>query len=201
MADWHDSIEQLLATYSDESMVRESLHRKAYYRYKKRLTCFQLPIICLSAIGGAAQFLSKSYPHIEGTIVTCTASTSILVSIVSAIMAYLKLGDLKTKHEVAQVAWQNFFNSIKHELSLSRELRSDANEFLQTVKAGYDRLFEISPICDQSQLSEVKKKVRKGGARDFRVPTYLNGFQHTAVYGQAEPDGPEFEDNTVASDE
>ena len=190
--EWEESVETLLQKYCDESQVREALHRKAYYWYKRALTCFQLPIIILSALSGSMQFLSKSYPHLEGTIIIVTAGTSIGVSIISAVMTYLKLGEYKNKHEVSQVAWQNFYNTVKHTLSLSRDLRQDSSEFLQTVKASYDRLFEISPICNQGFIKAIKKKVRNATSPEFAIPCYLNGFRHTPVYGR----GDEYEENT-----
>ena len=159
---WEISQEEVLRKYCDESQVREALHRRAYYWYKKALTCFQLPIIILSALSGSMQLLSKSYPSIESTIVTCTAGTSITVSIISAVMTYLKLGEFKTRHETSQIHWQNFYNTVKHELSLSRDLREDSTEFLQKVVASYHRLFEISPICNHGFIQAIKKKTVPG---------------------------------------
>ena len=159
--DWHESVERLLQKYCDEAQVREALHRKAYYWYKRSLTCFQLPIIIMSALSGSFQFLSKSFPHYESTIVTCTASVSITVSIVSAVMTYLKLGEQKTKNEVSQVAWQNFYNTVSHQLNLARDLRQEPEAFLDEVKKSYDRLFEISPICNRGFIMDIRRRVMK----------------------------------------
>ena len=195
---WHDSVEKLLQKYSDEAQIRESLHRKAYYHYKRTLACFQLPIIVMSAVSGSLQFLSKSYPSYEQYIVTGTASLSITVSIVSAIMTYLKLGESKSKHEASQVAWQNFFNHVSHQLGLARELRNDPAEVLVDIKQQYDRLFEISPICSNEFIASIKKKVHKHATPEFNIPTYLNGFKHTLIY--ADPD-QDYESNHSQEDE
>ena len=190
--EWHDSIERLLQKYCDEAQIREALHRRAYYWYKKTLTCFQLPIIIMSAVSGSVQFLSKSFPEHEGTIVMGTASVSILVSIVSAVMTYLKLGEYKTKNEIAQIAWQNFYNALSHQLQLARDLREEPEKFLTDTKTTYDRLFEISPICNRRFITAVKKNVLKNATDEFQIPCYLNGFKHTAVWGLAN----EYEENT-----
>ena len=182
---WHQSVERLLQKYCDESQVREALHRRAYYWYKKTLTWFQLPIIILSAVSGSMQFLSKSFPEYESHIVTGTASLSITVSIISAVMTYLKLGESKTKNEVSQVAWQSFYNTVSHELNLARPLRQDPVEFVKKIKSDYDRLFEISPICSHRFIQAVKKKVRSNATGEFQIPTYLNGFSHTQVWDDA----------------
>ena len=191
---WEDSVERLLQRMSDEAQVREQLHRKAYYYYKQTLSWFQLPIIVMSAVSGSLQFLSKSYPKFENAIVTGTATLSIGVSIVSAVMTYLKLGESTTKHEIAQVAWQGFYNTVSHQLNLTREMREEPVQFLKDIKSTYDRLFEISPICSRRFILDIKKKVRKSATNEFQIPSYLNGYRHETVYGQENEES--FESNT-----
>jgi len=145
----------------------------------------------MSAVSGSLQFLSKSFPEYENTMVTCTGSLSILVSIISAVATYLKLGEQISKHEMAQQNWQNFYNNLSHQLNLSRELRDEPHEFVKTMKLQYDRLFELSPIVARSFIREVKKKVQKGASELFQIPPYLNGFHHTRVWN----DEDNFADN------
>ena len=190
---WDDSVEKLLQKYCDEAKTRECLHRKAYYRYKKLNTVFQLPVIVLSALAGSATFMSKGYPEAEEYITNATAGISILVSIISAVGSYLKLGETKSKHEIAEVSWQNFYNGIKHELNLRRTLRAEPEGYLQDVKTNYDRLFEISPICNQGLISQVRKQLHNKATEEFQLPNYMNGWEHTRVYEEPE----EFEDNSV----
>ena len=190
---WDESIERLCARYCDESQIREALHRKQYFFYKKQLKWFQLPIIVLSACSGSVQFLSKSFPEHESQIVTGTATLSIIVSIISSIMTYLKLGENKSKNETAEISWQAFYNTVSHQLSLKREHREDAEKFLTELKQQYERLFELSPIPDRRFISQVKKSVAKHGTEEFQVPCYLNGFKHTEVW----EDTNSFEDNSL----
>jgi hypothetical protein len=196
--EWSTSLEQLLAKYCDESQVRCGLHRKAYYFYKKLSGCFQLPIIIGSALSGSLQFLSKSFPDIEHHIVTCTASLSIIVSLLSAVMSYLKIGEQQTKNELALVEWQNFHDSLQHQLALRRQDRLDPEEFIEWVKQQQKRLFEISPVCNQKFIAQTKKKIRKVATEHFKVPFYLNGYEHAKIW--KEPVDDEFEDNE-SSDE
>ena len=134
-------------------------------------------MLCLVACNFSARV-----SHNESSIVTGTASLSIGVSIISAVMTYLKLGESKTKNEVSQVAWQNFYNTVSHELNLARPLRQEPGEFVTKIKANYDRLFEISPICSHKFILAIKKKVRTSASDEFQIPTYLNGFSHTRVW-------------------
>jgi hypothetical protein len=195
--EWSDALETLLAKYCDESQVREALHRKAYYFYKKLLSWFQIPIIVGSALSGSLQFLSKSFPNIEDHMVTGTASLSIMVSLLSAVMSYLKIGESMTKNEISLVEWQNFHNTLQHQLSLRRHDRLEPEEFMKWVKSQYDRLFEISPVCNQKFITQTKKKIRKVASEQFQIPNYLNGFEHATIWREAPDDDEKFEDNSV----
>jgi len=198
---WDRSVEQLLQKYCDESQTREALHRRSYYHYKKLTTCFNLPIIVLSALSGSFQFLSKGYPDVEQYIVTGTASLSILTAVLSAVSSYLNIGESKSKHEQSANAWLLFYNELKHQLSLHRDRRLDADEFLQTVKTQYDRLFELSPICSSSMIGTIKKKIAANATPSFVTPTYLNGFRHTEVYGVRESESYEDNESLVSGNE
>ena len=192
---WDQSIERLCARYCDESQVREALHRKQYFFYKKLLTWFQLPIIVLSACSASVQFLSKSFPEHEGTIVTGTATLSICVSIISSIMTYLGLGENKSKNETAEISWQAFYNMISHQLSLKREHREDPEKFLSEVKQQYERLFELSPMVGRTFVSDVKKQIKQNRTDNFQVPAYMNGYHHTEVWN----DSDSFAENSVTT--
>jgi hypothetical protein len=190
---WDESVEGLLQKYADESQTAVALHRRSYYSYKKLTTCFNLPVIVLSCLSGSLQFLSKGYPDIEQYIVTGTASLSILTAIISAVSSYLKLGEQMSRHEQSANQWLLFHNGLKHQLSLRRDKRQDADEFLQECKTQYDRLFEMSPICSSGQIKAIKKKIHAIAPENFVIPTYCNGFRHTEVYR----DDDEYEDNSV----
>jgi hypothetical protein len=147
-----------------------------------------------SALSGSLQFLSKSFDGIENTLITCTASLSIIVSLLSAVMSFLKIGESMTKNEIALTEWGNFHDSVQHQLALRRQDRLDPAEFLDWVKQQQKRLFEISPVCNEKFIRQTKKKIRKVASDKFKVPHYLNGYEHAKIW--KEPvDDDEFEDN------
>jgi len=158
------------------------MHRLAFYQHKKWISYFQIPIIVCSALSGSIQFFSKSFPAVEEHIITGTASLSILTSLLSAVMSYLKIGERMTRNEQALIGWQNFYNHIKHQLSLSREQREAPDEFMGWVKNTYERLFELSPVISQKFINKTKQKIKKYGDGDFLVPNYLNGLSHTRAF-------------------
>lgn len=98
-------------------------------------------------------------------------------------------------HEQALNKWQSFFNLIKHQLSLSRSQRENAEEFMQWVKSEYQQLFELSPIISQKFINQTKKKIKKHVSDGFRVPNYCNGLSATHAY-QSDSETV-FEENTM----
>ena len=194
MNGWHTSIEKLLSEIASEALVREKLHRSSHYRYKRLLHCFQLPLITVSAINAAAQFLSKSFPQYESTIITCTGSTSVFVSVVTAIMSYLKIGENAANHAKAQSEWSSLYNSIRAQLMLSPTLRTEGSEFLQKIRADFKQLTEFSPLPSQKSITTVKKAIEKSRHPNFKVPATMNGFSGIDVYHDGDSD---FEENSV----
>ena len=189
---WDRSIESLLEKYCSEAVVREKLHRAAYYTYKRKLTWFQLPLICISAVNGAMQFLSKSYPKYENAIITSTGSTSIIVAVLTSVMSFLKLGEGAANHQKSQLEWLNFFNAIRAQLVLKPELRMDGLEFLADVKNRYLALFEFSPIPSKHNIARVKRAIKNGHHdKSFHVPMYMNGLAGVETYEES------FEDNSI----
>ena len=197
MDHWSNSLEALIARYADEAQCRQSLHRKSFYHFKKILNFFQLPIIIFSAASGSLQFLSKSFPTLENHIITGTASLSIIVSLLSAVMSFLKIGENMTKNSISLGEWQNFYNALSHQLALSREERQEPEKLIEWVKTTYDRLQEISPVVSQTIITSTKKKIRKVGNELFNVPNYLNGVMHTKIYREPQDDDEKYEENSV----
>ena len=180
--EWCASCEELMSRYCDEASVREKLHRASFYKFSCRNKFFQLPIIICSALSGSIQLLSKQFPDVEGAIITGTATLSIFTSILGSLHAYLKYGAQVSAHEAAEVSWQSFHNRIKHCLSLRRDLRPDQQEFTAEIHTAYERLFEISPILDQTIINQIKKSIENASDNEFRVPNYLNGLTHTEPF-------------------
>lgn len=192
---WHASIEALLSEIASEALVREKLHRNCHYRYKKMLNWFQLPLIAISAINAAAQFLSKSFPRYEKGIITATGSTSVLVSILTAAMSYLKVGEMSANHAKSQSEWNSLYNGIRTQLTLAPHLRMEGSEFLQKVRADYKQLMEFSPLPGRGAIKRVKRAIKKSQHPDFTVPPTMNGFGGITIYREGDDD--EFEENTA----
>ena len=188
-----------LQKYCDESQTRESFASQSYYHYKTLTTCFNLPIIVLSALKRQSSVFEQVVPQMWKSTSSLAPVPKHPDCVLSAVASYLKIGESMSKHESSANAWLLFHNELKHQLSLARPRRQDADEFLTTVKSQYDRLFELSPICSNSMIGIIKKKIAAHATNSFETPTYLNGFRHTEVY--TIPEEEEYENNSISGDE
>ena len=191
---WDESTEQMLEKFCDEAACREKLHRESFYFYKKWSNVLSLPVVCLSALSGSLQFLSQSYEGLEKTIITCTGSLSVLVSLISAISNYLKLESSRAVHEQATNNWLNLYTEIRSQLLLRRDYREECAAFLKGVLEKRNHLFELSPIVKTQFIQKVKKGLKN--VNGFHKPTYLNGYSPTKAFKENEQKD-DFSDNTV----
>ena len=182
---WHDSVETLLCEICDEAQLRSSLHMKQHISYRKQNQFFSIPIVIFSAISGSGNFMSNSYSEsVKETLILCIGALSIFTSIVSAIAHHLKLSENSESNRIASLQWGKYFARLRNQLYLQRCDRDPCQDFMVSIFADYERLFEISPVLMSAFIKKVKNKLKKRQFPDdgFQIPFYLNGFQHIKVY-------------------
>ena len=186
MDSWHESHELLLCTLCDESQIRSTLHMQQHLSYRRRNQWYTLPVVVLSVVSGSGNFISEGYDALVKRYMILTIGVlSICTSIISAISHHLGLAELSESNRVASLFWGKFYTKMKFQISLTRSDRDPRHDFMVSVFAEYDRLFEISPILIDKFLKKVKSKLKKRTFDNgFVLPYYMNGMQHTNTYGE-----------------
>ena len=187
---WETDIEGLLAELSDEAQVRTRLHQQHHRWYSLRNKCYALPVVILSVLSGSGNFLAGQFAVVEKHLIIGIGCISIFTSIISSVSQYLKLAELSENHRIAGLAWGKFYAKLKFSLLLQRRDRGDCREFFVGITSDYERLCEISPGLLESFKKRLKKKLEKRDLGEFRIPFYMNGYQHIDV-----PD-EEWDENT-----
>ena len=164
---------------------------KQHQSYRRRNQCFSLPVVVLSTLAGSANFISEGYENFtKKYMILGTGILSILTSIISAISTFLKLAEYSESNRIASLQWGKFFTRIRTQLSLLREDRETCHDYLISVLAEYDRLYEISPPLHDAFIKSIKKKLVN--LQGVVLPYYLNGFNHTMPFNEDN----EYEENT-----
>ena len=182
---WHDSIETLFEELADEAQLRSTLHMKQHLYYRSRNQWYTLPVVVLSVLSGSGNFISESFTSVllKKYMILGIGALSIFTSIISAISHHLKLAELSEANRISSLSWGKFYSSIKFQLCLQRHDRANVHEFMNSVFAEYDRLYEISPILLDRFVKKVKSKLKKRTFDNgFVLPFYLNGFAHLESY-------------------
>lgn len=189
--EWNIAVEQIFEELADESQLRNKLHYQQFRYYSNRNNHYTLPVVILSTLCGSGNFISLQFPLIEKYLIIGIGVVSICTSIISAISQFLKLAQLSENNRIASLAWGKFYSSIKFEIRLQTEDRSDPKDLLTGMIAEYDRLYEISPPLLNQFVNRMCKKLQGLVTDRFKIPFYMNGYRHCQSFGT------EFVDNSV----
>ena len=193
---WNNAVEQIFEELADESQLRNKLHYQQYRYYSNRNNHYTLPVVILSTLCGSGNFLAGQFPSIEKVLIIAIGGVSILTSIISAVSQFLKLAQLSENNRVASLAWGKFYASIKFEIQLRTEDRSNAKDLMTNLLAEYNRLYEISPPLLRRFVDKMCKKLQGLVLDRFKIPFYMNGYRHCASF----QDGQEFIDNSLSDE-
>ena len=198
---WHDSIVNLFEELADEAQLRSTLHMKQHIYYRTRNQWFTLPIVVLSVLSGSGNFISEGFNNVvvKKYLILGIGVVSIFTSVISAVSHHLKLAELSEANRISSLSWGKFYSRLKFKLSLQRQDRDGCQEFMNSIFAEYERLYEISPILINSFVKKIKQKLKKRNFDNgFILPFYMNGFHHLQSYvwednSETEDRIPEFE--------
>ena len=176
--EWNIAVETILEELADESQLRNKLHYQQSRYYSNRNNNYTLPVVVLSTLCGSGNFISLQFPLVEKYLIIGIGAVSIFTSIISAISQFLKLAQLSENNRIASLAWGKFYSSIKFEIQLRTEDRSDPKDLLVSMIAEYDRLYEISPPLLNRFVDKMCKKLQSLVTDRFKIPFYMNGYRH-----------------------
>ena len=179
---WHPSIEKLFEELADESQLRNKLHYEQSRWYNNRNNHYTLPVVILSVLSGSGNFIAGQFPTVEKYLIWGIGCISITTSIISAISQFLKLAQLSESNRISSLAWGKFYSSIKFQLQLKAEDRTDPKEFMSSILSEYDRLYEISSPLLRQFVDKMTKKLKKIVTNRFVTPFYMNGYIHCESY-------------------
>jgi hypothetical protein len=143
---WMEEDEQVLKQWADISQCYKWMHSKAYNKYYKIYLSMTIPVIIISTLTGTANFAQEQLPiEYRNYFLMGVGAFNILVGIISTIMQFIKVGELKEAHSVSSKSWDKFCRNLQLELVKNPDDRSDKNTMMDIAKKEFDRLIESSP--------------------------------------------------------
>jgi hypothetical protein len=178
---WTTKLEKLFASEGEKCHGNSWLHSRSAERYCKYSSMITLPTIILSTLSGTAT-ISQSYLFNNSL---ASAVIIGLMSIGSAMMntiqSYYGWAQRAEAHRIASINYAKIYRFISVEMSLPRESRMSAKDFVKVVREQIDRLGEISPMIPRQIIEEF----RVNFINDYpnvAKPEICNGLEKIHVY-------------------
>lgn len=154
MSDWTTDIENILENIRSNSVFLSQYHKEMYYKYKKQVKYFKIPLIILSSITSIVSVGVTKYMDQE-IISLMTCALSFISSVIASIEVYL---GIQKSMEVEFIASRNFLilsYDIFKILSLKRENRAEnAKKYLDEKCGEYNKLIENSELLKSNKIND-----------------------------------------------
>jgi hypothetical protein len=159
---WKKTDENLLEEWADHGKSFRWMHEQARLKFWKKNIQFQVPVIILSTLTGAANFAQERVsPEYQGYYAITVGFFNIIAGIIATIQTFLKVSESLEGHRVASVAWGKYYHNVKTELQKEPEDREDVVDFMKYAKMEYEKLVEQSPPIPPAIVDRLKSNVNK----------------------------------------
>lgn len=181
---WHESLEEYLASMGEKSHCLSWCHKRAEELYSYRRTFIDLPVIVLSAVTGFMSVgTATMFPNNETTASIALGICSLFVSVLNTTGAYFGWAKRSEGHRISSIHYSKLYRHLVVELSLPREERTPPTILLKQIREQYDRLQEISPLLPPDVVQVFKSRFEgKPEYKQIQKPEELNGLEHIQVY-------------------
>jgi hypothetical protein len=178
---WKPTDEKLLEEWADHSKSYRWMHEQSRVKFWKRNIQFQVPVIILSTLTGAANFAQERVPvEYQGYYAIIVGFFNIIAGIIATIQTFLKVSESLEGHRVASVAWGKYYHNVKTELQKEPEDREDVVDFMKYAKMEYEKLVEQSPPIPPEIVIYLKENVGKSDVH-VHLPPNAGVFERIEI--------------------
>jgi len=178
---WKPTDEKLLEEWADHGKSFRWMHEQSRVKFWKRNIQFQVPVIILSTLTGAANFAQERVPvEYQGYYAIIVGFFNIIAGIIATIQTFLKVSESLEGHRVASVAWGKYYHNVKTELQKEPEDREDVVDFMKYAKMEYEKLVEQSPPIPPEIVNRLKENVGKSNVH-VHLPPNAGVFERIEI--------------------
>lgn len=187
---WNSAQENLLAAIADRANCYRWLHNECYSRYETYNFYLTVPSVVLSAVTGSATIGLTSLFNPESQ-----KGASIVIGLftlgcgaLTSVNQFMKTSQYSEAHRTASIAYGKLHRVISSELSLRRDQRLNALEFIKVVRSEQDRLHETSPHILKSIIAKFREDFKDHV--DLEKPEIVGDLDHVQVNKSRKYDDP-----------
>jgi hypothetical protein len=144
---WNSSHEDLLCAIADRSNCYRWLHNKCQTHFEYFNFYLTIPSVAISTLAGSATIGLQSLFK-EGqreAAATVIGLMTLGVGVLTSVNQFMKTSQNSEAHRIAAIAYGKLHRVIASELTLRRDQRLNALDFLKVVRTEQDRLQETCP--------------------------------------------------------
>lgn len=175
--EWPKENEEYLRQLSDNCQKLSITYYEIYNIFKERETKFKFPIICIGSIVGMLSFGAEQFgPENSHYISIAVGCASIVISVISSVEAYLKVGETMSNSLLVSNQLKKLKEKIDVELSITAEDRTnDSTVFLRQCHNEYMDYLEMAPSINfRKILANVSRhntpRLQTPSSIQFRTP-------------------------------
>jgi hypothetical protein len=178
---WSTGHENLFASIGDRCNGNRWLHSKCQSRFENFNFYLTIPSIVMTALSGSATigltsiFSPDNQQLASIGIGLITLGCGALISV----NQFMKTSQFAEAHRSAAIAYGKLHRIVSSELSLRRDQRMNAQDFLKIVRTEQDRLQEISPVIVNSIIKEFRKEFAHN--TELEKPEIAGDLDHVQV--------------------
>jgi len=169
---WHKQHEVILKGWGESCACYRYLHNKAYQYYRRQSVKYTVPIIVMTTLSAAANFMQDAFPDKYTRYIPAgTGALNLVAAVMTTMSQFLRLNELTESHRVSSIHYGKLARSIRVELTLPVEERNrDGSYMIEISRSEYDRLMDQSPAVPRHILSYFEKKYKN---KEYTIPDML----------------------------
>lgn len=173
---WKKTDERLLEEWADHSRIFRWMHDRSRMKYWRKNISFQIPVIILSTITGAANFAQdRVAAEWRGYYALAVGFTNIIAGVIATIATFLKVSEFLEGHRVSGISWGKYYHNVKTELQKEPDDRENVVDFMKYAKLEYEKLVEQSPPIPHDIILRFRRRYENSGAQMY-LPPIIGAF-------------------------
>lgn len=151
---WGEDVEGLLENLRVNALILSNYHKMTYFRVKKKLVYFRVPVIIISAL--ASVFNVGLQPYIEQQIISgICCILSLIVGIIGSLEMYLQIQKKMENELIMSKDYYLIAIDIFKVLKLSPDNRNgEGIPYLEDKYTTYVKLFENSNLLEDDKIND-----------------------------------------------
>jgi hypothetical protein len=173
---WTDKIEDTLKEIGESCTGYKWMNLYAAKRTLRKYNILMYSSIVMGPISGILSAVATKYEDYADRLGIIITIFGFLSGVFSAIIKFSKLSDKSSSYKTVSAKYASLEGNIRRQLSISREERVNAGEYLEWISTSFDELFISAPLVSDNIYGEWVEYAKKNG---LTIPKELGRFVNT----------------------